>query len=191
MATELSNTRLLLVDDDPAWQAALEAKVAKGYNYKVCASGEECIAALSDFKPDIVVLDHDLGNPDLDGLKVLKQIKKELPNTKIIMFTGQEDVQRAVDIINAGAYDYVVKGENATLKVKNILKNIRESERMGEEMVHLRVRIRTWQLMIAGVFGLGLIISIILYLSSCPQTRSLKWDPFGIAEKCSAFYQTK
>jgi len=179
---DLSATTMLIVEDEPAWQDVLNTKIGKDYTCQTVSSGETCIEKIHSLQPDIVILDHDLAG-QLDGLQTLKQIRKLSPKTTVIMFSGQENVQRAVDILNSGAYDYVVKGDNAILRVKNILKNIREQERLRAQVIEMYLKIRRWQIAMAGLLGIIFIMSIIFYLFSCPQKRLITWDPFNVSQE--------
>ncbi len=173
--------KLFIVEDTPAWQAVLEAKIASGYEYKIFDKGEDAAADFA-WKPDIVLLDHDLAG-EWDGLKTLKEMRKKDPNIRVVMFSGQDSVQRAVEILDNGAYDYVVKGvgdtETALIRLKNILKNMEEADAIKSQVIELRLSIERWRLALYGMIAFIIVMSFSIYLNTCPQGRALKWDPFG------------
>jgi len=53
---------------------------------------------------------------------VLQDIKQLKPNSQVIMLSGQDKLEVALDSMKYGAYDYVIKGENSVLQMENILR---------------------------------------------------------------------
>lgn len=71
-------------------------------------SGEECLASFKKGEiPDIVVQDYNM--PGINGIDVLKIVKKKNPQTQFIFLTGNDDIEIAVNTIKYGAFDYIVK----------------------------------------------------------------------------------
>src|SRR5690606_15525169 len=90
--------------------------------------GEEMLQNLN-LNPEIVVLDYHLSaqRPDAkNGVEILKILKDRMPETQVIMLSGQDRIDVAVDSMKYGAYDYVVKGETGFSRTENILNNISE-----------------------------------------------------------------
>jgi DNA-binding NtrC family response regulator len=179
-ANTLNNPALFIVEDDEAWAASLSGKLGKKYDISTYASGEAALEELTSKKPAIIVLDYHLEG-ELTGGDTLKEIKKLLPDTTVIMFSAQDDVQVALDILQNGAYDYVVKGENAMNRLKIILRNIEERDSLRKQMVELKISVRREKLAIYLVTAFIIIGSILIYLNTCPEGRPIKWDPFGKA----------
>ena len=73
----------------------------------VASSGEEGLAKLDAFHPDVVLLDYHL--PGMNGLEVLARMRERDRGIKVIMLTGHASVRMAVDAMKAGAYDYLNK----------------------------------------------------------------------------------
>lgn len=86
--------------------------------------------------PQVVSLDYSL--PDTDGASLLRKIKKAWPDTYVIIVSGQEDIETAVELLKEGAYDYIVKNEEAKDRIWNTIRNIRNHLELREEVVHLR-----------------------------------------------------
>ncbi len=85
-------------------------------NVKSFISGEECIRTITEgLSPDIIIQDYSLDG--MNGLEVLKRVKKISPNSEFIFFTSNENIEIAVDTIKYGAYDYIVKDKMALKKV--------------------------------------------------------------------------
>lgn len=119
---------VFLVDDDDFFLEMLYASLldfpdVKFYPYK---SGEKCIENL-DKKPEIIILDQDFGKAGKDamsGMQALKKIKELLPDTEVVMLTGQEDGEMVFEFIQAGARDYVIKDDDAFDNIEDVLKDI-------------------------------------------------------------------
>jgi two-component system OmpR family response regulator len=80
-------------------------------------------------RPEIIVLDYHLSAHKRDaqnGVDILKKIKEGYPETQVIMLSGQDTLQVAIDSMKYGAYDYIVKGETAFSRTENALNNVSE-----------------------------------------------------------------
>jgi DNA-binding NtrC family response regulator len=99
---------VLIVDDEETLAKNVKAYLTRyGYAAERAGSGEEGIAILDTLKPDLLLLDLHL--PDINGLEVLKRVRAQAPEVKVIIITGAGSVQDAVDAMKAGAYDYLSK----------------------------------------------------------------------------------
>lgn len=121
---------IFLVDDEPMQNEMLKDYLAEHFEFdiKTYDNGEEAIANLN-LNPEIIVLDFHL-NAHLDhaknGVEVLKAIKELKPDVHVIMLSGQDKLEVAVDSMKYGAYDYVIKGETAFSRIENLINNILE-----------------------------------------------------------------
>jgi DNA-binding NtrC family response regulator len=179
MADNSEKTHLFIVEDDPTWAALLAGKYGKRFNVTTATRGEDALAQL-DAKPDIIILDYHLEGT-LTGLDTLKEIRSRLPGAYVVMFSAQEDVQVALDIMENGAYDYVVKKEGAHERLNIILRNIMQARKLSAQVLELRIRIHRWKLALAAVVVAIVVISLVVYLQVCPYQRIIKWDPFDRA----------
>ncbi len=122
--------KVFLVDDDVKTLIMLKHKLESLPDYKIQANvfayGENCLDRM-DEKPDIVVLDYYLNairEDAQDGLQILKQIKTIAPDTQVIMVSGQEDMQTAIETIREGAYDYIIKNERTMQRLLLVISKI-------------------------------------------------------------------
>lgn len=104
----MSRPKAFIVDDDPTFLKILENELNKAEftPFESYASGEECLANIGS-KPKIVLLDFSLGG--LNGLDVLRTIKKKSPKTDVIMLTAVEDEMVRQKCFEAGATNYINK----------------------------------------------------------------------------------
>ncbi len=104
----MAKEKLLIVDDEKNMRMVLDrALSAEGYEVFEAASGQEALAKLTDIMPDLIVLDQKM--PEMDGITVLKRVKKLLPQLPVVMLTGHGNVESAVEAIKAGATEYLTK----------------------------------------------------------------------------------
>jgi DNA-binding NtrC family response regulator len=101
------DAKIWLVDDDQSLRELLCQMVASfGYAVEDFASGAEVLAHPGP-PPDAVLLD--LVMPEVDGIQVLKELRRRYPDLPVVVLTGVTDVSRAVEVTRLGAYDYLVK----------------------------------------------------------------------------------
>ncbi len=93
-------------------------------------NGEDALAALPAIKPDIVLVDIDLGPHRMNGIECITFLKPELPNTQFLILTIFEDHQKVFDALSAGALGYVLKSD----KPDKIITAIRDLHEGGAPM---------------------------------------------------------
>ena len=133
------DARILVVDDEPIVCLSL-ANWLQEENYLTHSvhDGPSALTAVSEQQWDIVLLD--LKMPGMDGLEVLRQIKKISPQTVVIMMTAYASVPSSVQAMKEGAYDYIVKPldvEELTL----MLRKVAEHQQLVTENILLRKRL--------------------------------------------------
>jgi two-component system, OmpR family, response regulator len=120
--------KIFLVDDDAVFLKSLELEFIQKENFLVqtFSSGEICIENLNQ-NPDVVILDYQLDGINkgaMNGLDTLDKIKKFNPEIPVIMLSGQDKIEVAVNCMHHLAYDYVVKSETAFLRLHKIIPHI-------------------------------------------------------------------
>lgn len=125
---------IFLVDDEPIQNEMLKDYLSERFLYdvKIYDNGEEALQHMH-LNPEIVVLDFHMNAHNRNaknGVEILKEIKDKYPHTQVIMLSGQDKIEVAVDSIKYGAYDYVIKGETAFSRMENVLNNISELHKM-------------------------------------------------------------
>lgn len=154
---------IFLVDDEPIQNEMLKDYLSERFIYeiKTFESGEEMLQQLH-LKPEIVVLDYHLSaqRPDAkNGVEILKIIKDKSPDTQVLMLSGQDKIDVAVDSMKYGAYDYVVKGETGFSRTENILNNLSELHKVRT----LNRAYKRTIVLLSVVIALIVLLSIALY----------------------------
>lgn len=99
--------RVLLIEDDPSVREGVELGLRRrGHDVRATATGEAGLAALADFRPDLLLLD--LMLPGMNGVQVCRRVR-ERSQLPIIMLTARGDDFDVVIGLEAGADDYIVK----------------------------------------------------------------------------------
>jgi two-component system response regulator AtoC len=100
--------KILLVDDESHIRAIVSDILAeKQYEIWEAGDGNEALQIVKKEFPDVVLLDYNL--PDMLGIEILKKIKEINQHTIVIMLTAYGDLQKAVQAMKLGAYDYLTK----------------------------------------------------------------------------------
>ena len=100
--------RVMLVDDESEFLETLVKRLKKrDLNVTSAGNGEEALRRLDENPADVVVLDVKM--PGMDGIAVLREIKSRHPLVEVIMLTGHANVEVAIQGMELGAFDYLMK----------------------------------------------------------------------------------
>jgi two-component system OmpR family response regulator len=134
METEKENVEELLVyivDDDPMFSAALANYLKQELpkiRFASFQNGEACLHEMHR-NPDLILLDYRLDSEfqyAWDGLQILKRINSLNPEAKVVILSSNENIEIAMDCVNNGALEYIVKNDKSFFKVKEILLSMSE-----------------------------------------------------------------
>ena len=103
------NEKVLLIDDHTLFRAGLEDLLTRRGIRVVAAvgSGDEGLIAATNLSPDIVLLD--MRMPQMDGLSVLRQLRKNTPDLRVVMLTTSSNENDLVEALRSGARGYLLK----------------------------------------------------------------------------------
>jgi len=105
---ELTGETVLVVDDDPYIQQALQDRlVSLGYGVLVSTDGKQALEIVEHHRPQLVLLDIEI--PGMKGLDVLKEIRRREFDIPVIMITAYGSIDMAVQAMKDGAYDFIPK----------------------------------------------------------------------------------
>lgn len=137
MSYQNSAYKVFIVEDDKWYNNFLQYTVSLNPEYVVESffNAKDALANLHK-KPDLITVDYSL--PDIKGDELIKKIKDQLPDVQIIVISGQEDVQTAVQLLKLGVYDYILKDEDTKHRLLNTIQNARSNTSLKEEIVSLR-----------------------------------------------------
>jgi two-component system OmpR family response regulator len=100
--------RLLIIEDDRDLRVALkDLLLGSGYLVNDCADGNSALAAIAAYAFDLAIVD--LVLPDIDGLALLRTLRKSQPRMPMLVITGLADLESRVAGLDSGADDYLVK----------------------------------------------------------------------------------
>jgi DNA-binding NtrC family response regulator len=151
------NRRILIIDDERPILMTLEALLGRhGYQPHTAATAAYGLRVLKENPPSLVLLDLQL--PDAEGLQMLEQIKREHPETQVIILTAHDSLNNAIESIKRGAYHFISKPyapeELLSLVEKALEKQslLRETEQLREKTQQLEKRLEIAETKLAPVF---------------------------------------
>ena len=102
------NKRILIVDDEKNIRTTLSAYlISLGYEQEIAVNGQEALDKLKDSKYDLVLLD--IKMPVMNGIQILKEMRKLEDKTNVIMITAYGTIENAVESMKLGAVDFISK----------------------------------------------------------------------------------
>ncbi|MBE0599124.1 MAG: response regulator [Desulfuromonadales bacterium] len=133
----------ILVVDDERIILELTSMIlrSKGYQVLTAESGREGLAKVEQAAPAVVLLDYMM--PVMDGMTALRQIRERFPDTYVIMFTGKGSEEIAVELMKAGASDYILKpfnNQDLIERIEHVLR-LRRIELQNRELQAERERL--------------------------------------------------
>lgn len=125
--------RVLLVEDDPLYARVLRMTLQGSkvdYRIEVVETLEAALAAIPARPLDVVLLD--LGLPDAEGLETVTAVRELAPRLPIVVLSGHDDVDTALETMRLGAQEYLVKGQAEEVLVPRAIRYAIERRRMQE-----------------------------------------------------------
>jgi two-component system response regulator NreC len=121
MTTTTTPLRILIADDHDVMREGTRAVIERQPGWEICGlvgTGREAVGQAILLQPDIVIMDMTM--PELNGLDAAIQIKRRLPATEILMFTGHETDELIREAFQAGVKSFILKSEAHTYLVEAI-----------------------------------------------------------------------
>lgn len=136
------NGKILIVDDNATNIAILEEVLSDHYQLHSASSGEQALAALDEFRPDVILLD--IMMPGIDGYETCRRIRANpaYKNSKVIMVSAKAMVSERLKGYEAGADDYITKPFEedellAKVRVYLRLKSVEEVDQLKSDLLEL------------------------------------------------------
>ena len=144
---QLSNSlaQILIVDDEPDIRSVLHDLLNEEYACAEAASAAEALALLRAHEYNLVI--SDITMPGMSGLKMIPHVKEIAPDTVVVMISGIQTVESAIEALRVGAFDYLMKpfdlrqveaGVKRALEHNQLLVAKRQHEDRLEELVEQR-----------------------------------------------------
>ncbi len=131
----------ILVVDDERDIRELIADILRdeGYETRVAANSDECMAALNAEAPALMILDIWLKDSSMDGIDILMSVKRSNPDVPVVIISGHGNIEIAVAAIKQGAYDFIEKPFNID-QLLVVISRAMEASRLRRENADLRRR---------------------------------------------------
>jgi len=162
----MAGERILVVDDDPnIREACVEYLKMNRYNVDESENGEECLRQLKQDYYQIILTD--LMMPGIDGIGVLKAIKKEYPQSDVILMTAYGTIENAVEAMKLGAYDYITKPFKID-ELGILISRCLEKQRLAREVDELKEVVNLYEVSkaIGSLMDLDRLLSRIIKLAT-------------------------
>jgi DNA-binding NtrC family response regulator len=136
-----SNFTVFIVEDDPFYRKLLEYHLTLNPEISVRSfeNGQDCLDNMH-LQPDAVTLDYSL--PDMSGEEVLKKILNYNNQIPVIIVSGQDNINIALNLLKKGAYDYVIKDSDAKERIWNITSNLVDKIRLQRHIYELEEKVK-------------------------------------------------
>lgn len=116
---EKKNYKIMVVDDEPEYQRVFAYILKKnGYQVSSCSSAKEALDELSRREVDLIMTD--LKMPDMDGIELVKEVKKRFEDTDIMVITAFGSIESAVEAMKYGACGYSIKNSEPDVLLADI-----------------------------------------------------------------------
>ncbi len=131
---------ILIVDDEKDIRELISDILKdEGYNTRLAANSDDCMAEINAAPPALMVLDIWLKDSRMDGIDILKTVKRDNPDVPIIIISGHGNIEIAVAAIKQGAYDFIEKPFNID-QLTVVVSRAMETSRLRRENASLRRR---------------------------------------------------
>lgn len=125
------DVKILIVDDDPIVLAVIQSIItAHGFPTATASDGQQALEALHKDRFSIVI--SDINMPVMNGMELLRHVKAEFPKIGVIVVTGFSEEYSYVEVINAGAIDFLTKPFNGPELLAKLQRVIREQTLIRE-----------------------------------------------------------
>ena len=129
--------KIFIIEDDPWYGQILRHHLSMNpdYEIEIFTSGKDGLNNLFK-KPDLICMD--FGLPDMSGDKLLKEIQVRNKSIPIVVISAQEEISIAVELLKAGARDYIIKDDHTKDQLWKSVIHIRENLTLRQEVEELK-----------------------------------------------------
>lgn len=129
---------ILIVDDErDIRELVSDILEDEGYTTRTAANSGACLEELERERPGLMILDIWLKDSDMDGIDILKHVKKTMPEIPVVIISGHGNIEIAVAAIKQGAYDFIEKPFNID-QLSVVIRRAMETSRLRRENTALK-----------------------------------------------------
>lgn len=128
---EVVKPKLLIIDDEEQIRHLLMDLLSSLYDCCTASSAEEALAALSEQTFDLVISDIDMGR--MSGLELVPRVHSLSPDTVVVMISGNQDIEFAIQALRVGAFDYITKPIDLRHVEASVERALKHSELLKEK----------------------------------------------------------
>ncbi|MGY3436608.1 nitrogen assimilation response regulator NtrX [Marinovum sp. KMM 9879] len=129
---------ILIVDDERDIRELIgDILEDEGYSTRLAGGSDECMAALNEEPPALMILDIWLKDSRMDGIDILKTVKRDNPGIPVVIISGHGNIEIAVAAIKQGAYDFIEKPFNID-QLLVVIRRAMETSRLRRENQQLK-----------------------------------------------------
>ncbi|MEL6517136.1 MAG: sigma-54 dependent transcriptional regulator [Pseudomonadota bacterium] len=129
---------ILIVDDERDIRELIgDILRDEGFTARLAANSNECMAEISTEPPSLIILDIWLKDSHMDGIDILKTVKRDNPDVPVVIISGHGNIEIAVAAIKQGAYDFIEKPFNID-QLMVVITRAMETSRLRRENMALR-----------------------------------------------------
>ena len=129
---------ILIVDDErDIRELVSDILIDEGYTTRLAANSDDCMNQIAGDTPALLILDIWLKDSQLDGIDILKTVKRDKPEVPIVIISGHGNIEIAVAAIKQGAYDFIEKPFNID-QLLVVIRRAMETSMLRRENVELR-----------------------------------------------------
>jgi two-component system, NtrC family, response regulator AtoC len=129
---KITVAKIFIVEDDLFYSKLIRHKLSMDPEFEVQIFNDGKSLLEYHEEPEVITLDYSL--PDYSGLEILPKITARFPNSQVIILSAQENVSTAIEMLKKGAYDYIVKDEEAMNKLWHIVHKSIEHQELKNEV---------------------------------------------------------
>ncbi len=129
---------ILIIDDEKDIRELVSDILQdEGYSTRLAANADECMAQINTEPPALMILDIWLKDSRMDGIDILKTVKRDNPDIPVVIISGHGNIEIAVAAIKQGAYDFIEKPFNID-QLMVVIARAMETSRLRRENIQLR-----------------------------------------------------
>ena len=129
---------ILIVDDErDIRELVSDILEDEGYSTRLAANSDECMASINSEPPGLLILDIWLKDSRMDGIDILKAVKRDNPDVPVVIISGHGNIEIAVAAIKQGAYDFIEKPFNID-QLMVVIRRAMETSRLRRENASLK-----------------------------------------------------